>query len=230
MALRIVIDGADDVKTYFPGQRITGKVVATFTKQQPVTVANINFRGKVETEYTEGRNGPAGNTHGPRRRARETIRLFEYDQELFRGPYDIMPQTLEWPFDFTIPTQCYHERVDNSDPGFIEDGWSETPSSFSWVDYAYTHSARARVKYKLTATIQSGGLFKNHDIEVPVTIQRISDVAAPRVKLTRHEILPSQCWSSSDLRQQSLTFRQKLKHLTSDDPELKTPCIAFRAL
>lgn len=230
MSLKIELDhGSNSSQHYYPGQTLTGKVIANFTKQQSVTITTITFRGKIDTEYIESRAGSAGNTHGPRRRAHETIRLFEIQHTLFQGPYDVIPQTFEWPFMFNIPVDCNHTRVGNTSPGFIPDGPSLLPPTFEHIETTFAHDARCRVKYKLVAAVQSGGMFKNHSTELPVQLSRCSMTKAPWPVLIDRPFRPSPNWSSSSLREQSLTFKQKLKHITSSDPELQTPCIAFGA-
>ncbi len=229
MSLHIELNDHDQRKLYYLGQELRGNVTFQLLKQRKITFASITFRGKIDTEYVESRRSTAGNTHGPRSRAHEVIRLFEYTHNLFRGPFDVPPQTFSWPFTFTIPTHINHRRVGNKSPGFVSDGISPLPPSVDWEDHTFVHDARARIKYKLVAHIDSAGLFKNEDTEVLITIARFSTLPPPKPQLVKHEFFPSQCWSSRELRDQPQTLRQKFKHITSNDPELKTPCIAFKA-
>ncbi|KAK5941277.1 hypothetical protein PMZ80_006555 [Knufia obscura] len=229
MSLSIELEEHDGRKHFYLGEAIRGRVVFKLPKQRKIAFASITFRGKIDTEYVESRRGKAGSTHGPRVRAHEVLRLFEYTENLFRGPFDVPPQTFSWPFTFTIPTHVEHARVGNRSPGFIPDGISPLPPTLSWEDFTFTHDARARIKYKLVAHIDSGGLFKNEDIELSIPISRFSTVPPPYPQLVKHEFIPSPCWSSRELRDQPHSLKQKFRHLTSNDPELKTPCIAFKA-
>jgi len=227
MSLRIELDDPGQLEHYYPGQELRGNVIFQLLKQRKIATASIVFRGKIDTEYIEHRRGAAGN-QGPRSRSHEVIRLFEYSHTLFKGPFDVPPQTFSWPFTIAIPTHVQYRRTGNKSPGFINDGVSLLPPSIDWKDYAITHDARGRIKYKLVARVDSGGLFKNEDTELPITIFRFATVPPPKPQLLKHEF-PNQCWSSRELRDQPHTLRQKFKHITSDDPKLKTPCIALKA-
>ncbi|RMZ79629.1 hypothetical protein DV737_g3323, partial [Chaetothyriales sp. CBS 132003] len=224
--LRIVSEGYKPSREYHPGDHISGRVIAIFHKQQRVSIAQICFRGKIQTEHWQTRG--AGNTRS-REHRKEVIRLFEFNQTLFRGPYDIQPQSLEWPFAFTIPTHVDYRRTGNTGPGFIEDGTSPLPSTFFWDSKSFSRDARAYIKYKLVATIKSGGIFKNHELELPILITRFSQSPPPPPQISTHEYYPSPRWSSRALRAQGHTLKQKFRHITSNDPELQTPCISFKA-
>jgi len=229
MSLRLELENHEPQGYYYPGQEIRGNVIFQLPKQRKIASASITFRGKIDTEHIESRRSTAGNTHGPRARAHEVMRLFEYSHSLFQGPFDVPPQTFSWPFTFTIPKHVEQRRIGNKSPGFIPDGIAPLPPSFTWEDHTFTHDARARIKYKLVAYVDSGGLFKNEETELAVPIYRYTRVPPPIPQILKHEFFPSQCWSSRDLRNQPHTLKQKLKHITSSDPELKTPCIAFKA-
>lgn len=228
MSLKIELEHGQQ-HIYFPGQHVRGVLKYVVWKQKNIHTASIVFRGKVETEYVEGRRGTAGNTHGPRKRAQEIHRLFEYNQQLFKGPFDVPPQTFNWPFDFTIPTHVESRRVRNTTPGFIPDGWSTTPPTFAFSDSTFGHNAYAKVRYKLVALVTGGGLTGNDNLELPVTISRLAIDRPPSPRLFINKILPSAIWSSRLLRQDNHSLKQKFKHAFSDDPNLRTPCIAFRA-
>lgn len=228
MPLHIELDEPDQLKHCYPGQELRGNVVFQLSKQRKITTASITFRGKIDTEHVESRRGAAGVSHGPRSHSQEVIRLFEDSHILFQGPFDVPPQTFSWPFAITIPTYVEHRRRGNTSPGFIPDGVSTLPPSIDWSDIAITHDAKGRIKYKLVARIESGGLFNNEDVEVPITILSFATVPPPKPQLLTHQF-SHQRWPSRELRGQPHTLRQKFKHITSKDPELKTPCIAFDA-
>lgn len=214
---------------YFPGQTLRGQVIYTTTKQKRINSATLSFRGKIATEYVESRTRTGGNTHGPRKRSEEVIRLFEFGETLFQGPYDVSPRTFTWAFEFVIPTQVEAKRIGNTKPGFISDGVSPTPPTFDFHNSGFSHDALARIKYKLVVVVDCAGLFRNDDLELEIHVARVASGYVPRLQLKRVEFTPTPQWSSRDLRQESHTLKQKLKHAFSDDPELKTPCITFRA-
>ncbi|RMZ87621.1 hypothetical protein DV736_g5152, partial [Chaetothyriales sp. CBS 134916] len=103
------------------------------------------------------------------------------------------------------------------------------PPSFFWESNTVSHNARAYIKYKLVARVDSGALFKNHKLELAILVTRFSPDPLSRPQILTHEYRPSPQWSSSALRVQSHTLKQKFRRMTSNQPELKTACIAFRA-
>lgn len=215
---------------YFPGQTLRGHVIYTTTKQRKIHRASISFRGKIETEYSEGRRGMAGNTHGPRKHEEEVIRLFDFNQVLFQGPYDVPPQTFSWPFEFEVPTYIESQRAPNLSAKFIPNGTSLIPPTFTAYAAHIGYEAHAKIKYKLAVVVDKGGLFGCEDLELPITILRVAQNPPPmKSQLVLREFLPIQQWSSRDLAQDNHTVKQKFKRVFSDDPELKAPSIAFRA-
>lgn len=228
MSLKIELEHGPQ-HIHFPGQHVRGVLKYILWKQKNIHTASIVFRGKVETEYVEARRGQAGNTHGPRKRAQEIHRLFEYNQQLFTGPFDVPPQTLSWPFDFTIPTHVESRRVNNISAGFIPDGFSQIPPTFAFSDSTFSHNAYAKVRYKLVARVTTGGLSGSDDLEIPITISRLAPDPPPAPRLFINNIWPSISWASRALRQEDHSLKQKLKHAFSDDPQYRTPCIGFKA-
>lgn len=223
--------------TYYPGQTIHGTLSYTIPKQRTLNSINLNFRAKLETNYVETRTSSgAGLTHGPRRPMREIIRLFEDTRTLFEGPYDVPAQTFSWPFEFVVPRGTHVDRSGiasgkkGGTKGFIDDGYGELPPSFEWHDRTMVHDAAAKVRYKLVARAESGGLFGTDEKEWPITLRRVSDTPDSQVISVRKEFSPVS-WSSHKLRPegQKLNVRQRLRSVVSDDPGLETPTITFRA-
>ncbi|KAK6373114.1 hypothetical protein LTR64_005035 [Lithohypha guttulata] len=216
--------------TYYPGQTIRGYVNYTISKQRRIKTASLSFRGKITTTHAESRRGPSGNTHGPRMRTEEILRLFDFSEQLFQGPYDVPPQKFNWPFEFDIPTHVEIRRANSRGSGFVHGGRDRLPPSFDFDAATYNYHASARIKYKLAVFVDNGGFFRNDELELPITIRRAAMVRPPSIVQNRlREFLPPPCWTNRSFRPESHTLRQKFKHVFTNDPELRTPCIAFQA-
>lgn len=221
-------------ETYHPGQILSGTLTYNLSKQRTLNSITLTLRGKLEGNYVEIRtNSSLALTQGPRRPMKEVIRLFEDTRMLFNGPYDVPAQKFEWPFEFHIPPFVEHRRSDEKgrSKGFINDGWGELPPSFDWIDRTMIHDASIKIRYKLVASVQSGGLFGNEEREWPITIRRVSILPVPGLRSQPAEFGSGVSWKSHKLRVEGekLGMRQRLKSVVSDDPALKMPGINFRA-
>lgn len=222
---------------YYPGQTLHGTLSYTITKQRSLRSIELTLRAKLETFYVETRSSTgAGLTHGPRKPMRETIRLFEDNRRLFEGPYDVPPQTFEWPFEFMIPRGTHIDRSGVSsgkkggERGFIDDGYGELPPSFEWQDKTMSHDSSAKVRYKLVARAESAGLFATDEKEWPIEMRRISDSPDSQL-ISVQKGFQSVSWSSHKLRAEGekLNFRQRLRSVVSDDPDLGSPSLNFKS-
>lgn len=235
-------DPSQPPETYYPGQLLHGTLTYILPKQRTLNNITLTLRAKLETNYVETR-GPtggglagAGLTHGPRRPMREIIRLFEESRTLFQGPYSVPAQTFEWRFDFTVPKRVNVDRSGLSSgkkgghKGFINDGFGDLPPSFEWHDRTVIHDASAKIKYKLVARVESGGLFGTDEKEWPVVIRRVAKYPDPQLISVQKEFQPVS-WSSQKLRPEGekLNVRQRLRSIVSDDPALATPSLNFKA-
>lgn len=222
---------------YYPGQTIHGTLSYTIPKQRSLHSITLTLRAKLETYYVETRSSTgAGLTHGPRKPMRETIRLFEENRKLFEGPYDVPAQTFQWKFEFVVPRGTHVDRSGVSsgkkggNKGFIDDGYGELPPSFEWQDKSMSHDSSAKIRYKFVARAESGGLFATDEKEWPIQIRRVSESPDSQLISVEKGFQPIS-WSSHKLRPEGekLNMRQRLRSVVSDNPELGTPSLNFKA-
>lgn len=215
-ALRIQL-GRPSSSVYLPGQRLAGKVVYVAKGQQTLKDVTISFKGKIDTRFRENHN-----------RHTESILLFHLSEQLFKGPFNVQPQTFEWEFDFLVPTHIRYDRAQGGlNQHVIVGGVSRTPPTFYHEHTQFDHSASAEIKYKLVAEAQVGGLFRDQSAQVPVSIRRVRDTPPPLITVSKHTIVPSPCWSNRDLGLRKHSLKERLQSTISNDPNLKSACIAF---
>ncbi|PNS19350.1 hypothetical protein CAC42_2527 [Sphaceloma murrayae] len=203
---------------FAPGELVSGKVIFQI-KAMPEKIDSVQvvFRGKTTTRIVRG----SGDS---RRTYKEDIYLFKESIQLFRGPFTIQPQTMEWPFSVRFPTACQWDRKKHSDhPSFAPPVEIPLPPSFS----KFQGSDHATVDYLLKVKVNEGSFTRSQEQIVPLQFSPLSPVpnADPELRLAN---LGLSHWSSRELRETSHTLKQKMRHVFTSDPSLKTPAIAFK--
>ncbi|KAF2225680.1 hypothetical protein BDZ85DRAFT_257899 [Elsinoe ampelina] len=201
------------------GDTIRGKVtykIQPQAGQEKLDDVQLVFRGKMTTKISRS-NGNNRKTN------REEIYLFKNVTTLFRGPFDMSPQTLEWPFEVSFPVSSSWDRDKHGDdPKYAPPGEIPLPPSFS----VSIGGAEAVVDYMLKVKINEGSLTRSREEVIPLRFNPLSPspVPDPVLQLAR---LPITSWSSRDLRPERHDFKQKMRHVFTSDPSLKTPEIRF---
>lgn len=127
---------------YTAGQLVSGKVVLRILPpQRKLDDVSLVFKGKCNTAITKKRGDS-------KKRYKEQIDLFRFEKTLFRGPFTMQPQTMEWPFEFTIPTGCNHRRSDESPGVYMPDGPMPLPPTFCTETHSFRRGT-ATVDYVL---------------------------------------------------------------------------------
>lgn len=217
-SLRIHLNN-QSTEAYLPGQRLAGKVIYVAKGQQTLKDVTISFKGKIDTRFRENHN-----------RFTESILLFHLSEPLFKGPFNVQPQTFEWEFDFLVPTHIRYDRAQGGlNQHVIVGGVSRTPPSFYHEHTQFDHSASAEIKYKLVAEAQVSGLFRDQSTQVSINVRRVRDTPPPLVTIAKHIITPSPCWSNRDLGPRKHSLKERLQSTISNDPNLKSACVAFDA-
>lgn len=222
---RDFLNGTGTFPTFLPGQVVSGKVNFTVHAEKNIDLVNITFEGQCFTEVVENSHTGTGNRST---RYREKIPLFTFTTELFRGPFKMSPTEMEWPFSFTFPesTQFFRSGHHGEDT-FYDPGHQPLPPSLD-VEASSIHPLKARVVYSLTAAVNPQSLLGSKEFVMPLVLLTVSKdpLAPPQNVAIRTD---DQHWRSSSLRQEELSFKQKMKHVFSNDPALQTPCISFKS-
>ena len=219
MSLQVLLDqpgGRNQV--YCPGHKVSGKVIFRIAGQEKVDDVHVIFKGVVLNHITTGN----GNS---RQRHNEKIVLFRSMQSLFRGPYTISAQAMEWPFEFRFPESVSHAR--NRDGGYIPDGTAQLPPDFQ-IKKGIVSDQVASVTYSLKIHVNKGTFTRHVKQIVPLQFTPMSLTLTPLPAIFERPF-DHERWTSNDLRQEKHTFKQKWSHVFSDNPEFRTPSIGFRA-
>lgn len=152
----------------------------------------------------------------------ERIPLFQLSQSLFQGPYTMKSTQLSFPFSFTLPTESTFVRRQRhrrkNTPGFTQ-GPQPLPPSFSLLD-------GSGVSYWLAVTMNPASFIRSHATKLPIYVIQTSSQPSP-TPLSRTTQVNKQRWKSRSLRPQKYTFKQKMAHILTHDPNLKRPSISF---
>ncbi|TKX20994.1 hypothetical protein C1H76_6845 [Elsinoe australis] len=218
--IKVVLDGIDNPgqHVFTPGEVIRGRVIYNVkVEQEKIDHVQVVFRGKMTTKISRS----TGNNQ--RKTNREEIYLFKNSVQLFRGPFTMQPQTLEWPFEVTFPTSCSWDREKHADNRtYAPSGDIHLPPTFS----VGSGSSEATVDYLLKVKVNEGSLTRSQEHVIPVQLSPLNPNPTPEPILRLARFSPTS-WSSRDLREEEHNFKQKMRHVFTSDPTLKTPSINF---
>jgi len=215
-AIEVYLEKPDSY-LYTPGEAVKGVAKLRITSQEKIDDLVASFRGDIETVIYKSN----GNN---RRRYSEEINLFAQQKVLFQGPFTLQPQTLEFPFEFVFPEESYHGRKSERDDSgrFLQDSRGRLPPQF-----VHDGSDHCNISYGVSVTINASKLFRKESIVKPLFFSPVSD--QPTERTTGILRLPHARWQSSSLRSEEVkhTFKQTLRRVFNDDPELRNPSINF---
>lgn len=221
--VRVIVDSAPEGKygTFVPGQTISGKAIYTPQLQVDIDMVEVVFKGKCFTQITEtnANNGTTSKTT----HFREKIVLFRYSQTVFRGPHTIPAGTYEWPFTFKLPEKAMHNRKAQTKDHLFQMGEQDLPPSFKLKCDVHADPPKAEVTYQIKAKINPGRLMHSAQgcFEVPVWPVSLTPLAKPLP-------LDGPCHGNGRFKDRRLrpaqhTFKEKMSHIFTSDPALKTP-------
>jgi hypothetical protein len=225
----IILDSAPEgnFNTFVPGQMVSGKVVYSPPYQIDIDRIEIVFKGKCFTLIKEQHsNGTSTYTT----KYPEKIVLMRLSEDLFRGPSTLQHGRYEWPFSFRIPDRAIYHRKAQSRDGRFQMGEQSLPPSFKLESESHSHPPEAKVSYELKVKINPGKMrLRSTQLVHEIIVWPISKTPLPAP-------VPSQCYCTGDgrfksnkLRPEKHTFKEKLSHVFTSDPSLKTPEINLAA-
>ena len=213
--LGILFDNGCD---FCPGDRVRGKAICMLPPGKQAKDICIIFKGKVDTAIVVS-NGTSRTTH-------------RHQVELFR---EVIPIQLgnaidgtsewpsnEWPFEFIFPLTCFHQCKSDNAP-YVLSGDALLPPSFDSRSIR-SSSDRATVEYSVKLKINSNSIFHKKEAKQVLFLRQPSNVAWEPLFRPLTSFFH---WSSSSLREEQHSFKQKLQHIFASDPSLATPCIDF---
>ena len=215
--LQVVLDQPDGKQhVYHAGENVSGKVVYKVVVQEEIDNVSVLFKGNLLTAITTG-------SSDSRHRHVEKITLFRTQQVLFRGPYKLGAQVMEWPFEFRFPKTCSYKR----EGALIADEEASLPPTFRTSKRGGS-AHEAVVEYKLKFHVNQGSFTRHQEQILPLRLEHLAPMPHPAPVL-RERPFNYEIWSSRSLRAEKHTFKQSLTHVFSSNPELATPNIRFRA-
>ncbi|KAF4553782.1 Hypothetical protein D9617_6g095150 [Elsinoe fawcettii] len=221
--IKVEIAVPTNTHIFAPGDVIHGKVIYDIRgSQEKLDDVQVVFRGKMTTKITRNSGGGA-NGNRQRKTNREEIYLFKNSVQLFRGPFDMQPQRLEWPFEVQFPDACsWNREKHGDDQTYAPPGQIPLPPSFSMS----LGSAEAVVDYLLKVKVNDGSLTRSQEQVIPLQFSPLAPTPQPD-PILRLVSFPYTKWSSRELRPEKHDFKQKMRHVFTSDPSLKTPEINF---
>lgn len=172
--------------TYYPGEKVSGIVRLVAESELDVEKVDISFRGIAETHIVFVKYFSAQSNFNKR------VIFFSREATLFSGPYTLKTGSYEWPFDFTIPSNCEsdvsQDFQDKKSLLFNHAAVQDLPPSFDQVKSKKfrTSGNSFGIFYPLKATLKSAGrAFGHKDAEALINLN---------VQTTRDEEHPS--WST----------------------------------
>ncbi|OCK85945.1 hypothetical protein K432DRAFT_255633, partial [Lepidopterella palustris CBS 459.81] len=220
----VVVDG-DPRRVYRPGDKVTGKVYFVAEKQEHIKSLKLNFAGVCITTtsrqcYVAGNDGD-DSVSSSRRTYKAEAPLFNYEKVLMSG-FTVAANKCSWSFEFTFPelTQARHSRwVHGSN--YMKD-IHQLPPSF----HIYTNEpgGEAMIKYYIEAKLTRAGSKPNKASTHTLLFNNSARQSLPEPRLRSHQ-LAQQTWKSTNLRLEKHTLTQKISHVITRNPELRTPCI-----
>ncbi|GAB7347197.1 hypothetical protein MBLNU459_g3306t1 [Dothideomycetes sp. NU459] len=219
-----LLNGTSAFPTFTPGQPVSGKVLYSVAAKKDIDEVTITLKGKCFTWIKKRRGGQNAGYHVDK----EKIELFRYQQTLFRGPYSVQGTDFEWPFSFQLPETTSYIRDQGSDNVLYNANPQPLPPSVDVQEGGMRASMKAIVSYELKVKINPNKLLHSEKVVQPLIIIPLSRSYLPR-PISTAVSFGRQEWSSSQLRPEQHTFKQKIGHIFSSDPSLRTPEINFVA-
>lgn len=221
------------------GETVSGKLRLEYSKDEPIDVLRLSFSGNVHTLTkkiieTVVSTGPEG---GAMQRSsvissRETVPLFGFNKTFINDHWTLPSEVCEWPFEFVFPelTQPYRpdlfERPDKLSDRVGDLEFPEhphpLPPSFSVKEGEY----RAAVEYELVARLEFEGSGSPVEAYLTVAFGRSPDHAAIEPRVFPH-VLEPQWQKHRCFRPRPHTLVQKIMHILTKRPDLRTPCVRF---
>ena len=227
----IVVDTAPQGKygTFVPGQDIAGKAIYSPPNQVDVDNVDIIFKGTCYTDIKE-RHGNGNNGGRSTRHYRETIVLFRFLSCLFRGPNTLQAGRYEWPFSFTLPDGATYERKSQSLDRQFQVGAQSLPPSFNLNSEIHAHPPDATISYRLKVKVNPGRMLHSAERVYEIPVWPVSPTPLSLPQPTDTPCQGDGRFKSKDLRPVQHTFKEKLNHVFTSDPSLKTPEINISAV
>lgn len=214
--INIIFDGGR--KPYYRGgDTISGVLTYRIPSQETLDGVVVILKGKMSAEIVRG----AGES---RRRHTEKIELFRSQQTLYSGSYTIQPQTMSWPFSLTFPEYTQFTRSN----GVGDPTYENEPHPLPPTIAVRNGSGRAKGKIEYTLKVKINPDRLLHSDSKKLALDVVSTTREPPVApVPIVHPLDFTRWSSSSLRPEQHTFKQKLAHVFTSDPSLATPVIKF---
>lgn len=219
----IIVDTAPQgvLGTFVPGQTISGKVVYTPQAQVDIDSIIIICKGTCFTKIRERHSNGNGGQHT--KSYPEKIILFRDMDTIFRGPHTIQSGRYEWPFRFQLPLGAIFHRKSSPKDNLFQLGEQGLPPSFKLVSEKISTPPEAEVSYKLKVKINPGRMMHSTECvrELPIWPASSTPLKAPLP-------LDGPCqgdgrFKSKALRPTQHSFKEKMSHVFTSDPSLKTP-------
>ena len=152
------------MQAFLVGQTVSGSLHFTLAEAKSYKFIQITFHGGARVQWTETYTTGTG-------QYQQTHTVTYYSQETYVNQAVVLwsneqsangkigPGTYDFPFQFVLPTNCL---------GSFE----------GRVGY---------IRYALQGHIKTGMLHKDHNIEVPIQVNRITDVNVPRLMVPTHQ-------------------------------------------
>ncbi|KAF2496018.1 hypothetical protein BU16DRAFT_560868 [Lophium mytilinum] len=228
--LDIVVYG-DHRRVYRPGDKVEGVVFFFPTTQQHIKSLALDFSGRCITkttrpQYVRPSDGRPPILEGLKRLEAEAT-LFRFEQNLLVDS-TITAKKHSWPFEFTFPSHTrdrYPKWADSSK--FPKDVHQLPPSYHVYMDEP---GREATITYAVTANVSYGRRQHKSDKATLHELKFFNDS-----NLRSHFIAPTpmphvlkeQRWTSPALRPAKHTLKQKLEHVVTQNPNLRTPSISI---
>lgn len=214
------LNGSGPFPTFVPGQTVSGKVTYAVQTQKRIDEVVIILKGKCFT-WIKRSNGNNSTVY------KEKIVLFRFRETVFRGPYEMQSANFEWPFSFVLPESTNHVRG-NPNSALYTDGPQPLPPSVDVQNEGFGSHCKAIISYDLKVKVNPDRLLHSEKVSQRLVVVPYSSSPLPQPVPTR-VIFDTQEWTSKQLRPEQHSFKQKMSHVFSNDPSLKTPTIRFGA-
>ncbi|KAF2813187.1 uncharacterized protein BDZ99DRAFT_568429 [Mytilinidion resinicola] len=228
--LDIVVYG-DRHRVYRPGNKVEGVVSFFPTTQQHIKSLTLDFSGRCVTKTTRPQYARPSDGRPP---ILEGLKRFEAEATLFRFERSLLVDCTvtakrhSWPFEFTFPSHTrdrYPKWADSSK--FPKDVHQLPPSYHIYMDEP---GKEASITYGVTANVSYGRWQYKSDKAALHDLKFFNDsnvrphLIAPT---PMPHVLKEQRWTSTALRPAKHTLKQKLEHVVTHNPNLRTPSISI---
>jgi hypothetical protein len=200
-SIKIFLDGRPN-RIYFPGEKVSGKVVLTTRVQEEIKYIKVRFLGTSFTTMTRVLPGTAEDSEADNTKTwSESKPLFGYDRALVTKPFTLAANQYSWDFEFKFPSEADREYQTAVGRHFTKDPHKLPPS----FDSITEGRGGGSVSYTIDVKIARSGINRT-DVKVseilrfqrepiaylpPRILPRFIPVQASRVKRSTGNSEPS---------------------------------------